>query len=192
MLIYLKIFLSERIENVSSASTSQTIKRWNYLYAKGYLRICTAWKSVSSAIEFFESIVAYLSLKLILKNFFAKPEKRGYLASINLILLKWKKRFAIQTLVEGKVVNDAKQNRYEIWQYFLFFCVGWSVILPKIKLLSWNLSRYFFQIVNKCKVAWKLFCCKSMWTSSSQKLQIKSLPFWKVVNLDSCKSQRKV
>ena len=148
---------------------------------------------VSSAIDFFKSIVAYLSLKLIFKNFFEKPGKRGYIASINWLLLKWKKTFAIQMLDEGKVVNDEKQNRYEIWQYFQFSCFVWSVILPKIKLLSWDLSWYFLQIINKCKVASKRFYrFWSMWTSSSQKLQIKSLPFWKVVNLESCKSQKGV
>ena len=65
-LIYVTIILSERIENISRASKLQTIKRWNY-YAKGYLRICTAWTSwsVGSVSEFLKSIVAYLSLKLI-------------------------------------------------------------------------------------------------------------------------------
>ena len=70
-LIYVKIILSERIENISSASTLQTIKRWNY-YAKGYLRICTAWTSWSlgSASEFFLKHCCIFELETDLRNFF--------------------------------------------------------------------------------------------------------------------------
>ena len=68
-LIYVTIILSERIEKISKASKLQTIKRWNY-YAKGYLRICTAWTSwgVDSTSEFFKKHCCIFELETDLQH----------------------------------------------------------------------------------------------------------------------------